>query len=155
MRKLNGCTPLAWIAAGLVLAACVRTTQTAGTSGAAGGAAVGLAGTSWRLEDVGGRPPVEVPGGGVPTLVFAAGEPRASGNGGCNQFNGSFTQNDASLRFGPLASTRRACLNDAANAQETAYLRALESTTRFSVSGDVLVLYAGDAVVARLRRTTG
>ncbi|HYH82493.1 MAG TPA: META domain-containing protein [Longimicrobium sp.] len=121
----------------------------------AGGAAEGLAGTSWRLEELGGRPAVAVPGGGVPTLTFAADEPRASGNGGCNMFNGSFTQTDASLRLGPLASTRRACTDDAANAQETAYLRALESTTRFTVSGDQLVLYAGTQVVARLRRTGG
>lgn len=150
MRRLDGCVRLAWIAVGLALAGCART-QVSG----AGRAAEGLAGTAWRLEELGGRPPVAVPGGSVPTLTFAAGEPRASGNGGCNQFSGAFTQSDTSLRFGPLASTRRACLSDAANNQETAYLRALESTTRFQVSGDVLVLYAGDQVVARLRRTGG
>ncbi|HEU4562451.1 MAG TPA: META domain-containing protein [Longimicrobium sp.] len=134
----------------LALAGCPRT-QTAG----AGSAAPSLAGTQWRLDELNGRPPIQVPGGGVPTLAFAANEPRANGNGGCNLFNGQYTQSGESLRLGPLASTRRACLSDEATAQETAFLRALDSTTRFSVSGDVLVLYAGEQTVARLRRSGG
>jgi heat shock protein HslJ len=109
-----------------------------------------------QLEDApAARPPVAAPNDGVPTLSFAAAEPRASGNGGCNQFGGPYTQNGGLLRFGPLASTRRACVNPAANAQETAYLRALESTTRFAVHDGLLVLYAENQVVARLRRSGG
>ncbi len=149
-RLLVGCTRVAWMAAGLALGGCMGAQSTR-----AGSVAEGLAGTAWRLEELSGQPAVGLPGGGVPTLTFAAGEPRASGNGGCNQFAGPFTENGTSLRFGPLASTRRACLSDAANSQEAAYLRALESTTRFLVSGDVLVLYAGDQIAARLRRATG
>jgi heat shock protein HslJ len=57
--------------------------------------------------------------------------------------------------LGPLASTRRACADEAANRQETKFLRALESTTRSTTSADVLVLYAGDEPVARLGRSGG
>jgi len=140
---------LPWLVVGIALAACM------GPRVGPGGVAEPLGGTAWRLADLDGRPAVVGTGDAVPTLSLAAGEARASGNGGCNQFNGAYTQSGASLRFGPLASTRRACADPAANAQETAYLRALESTTRFAVYDDLLVLYAGDQPVARLRRSGG
>lgn len=120
-----------------------------------GGTADPLEGTAWRLEDLNGQPAVGLPGDGAPTLTFAADQPRVSGNGGCNQFNGPYTRSGAALRMGPLASTRRACIDEAGNRQETAYLRALESTTRYAVYDDLLVLYARDQVAARLRRSTG
>lgn len=150
MRSVAGRGRLAGLAAALALAACTGP-QRAGP----GGEAEPLAGTAWRLEELNRQPAVVGTGDGVPTLLFAAGEPRASGNGGCNQFNGSYTRSGAALRFGPLASTRRACVDEAANRQETAYLRALESTTRYAVYDDLLVLYAADQVVARLRRSGG
>ncbi len=140
----------ATLAAGLALAACA-----APQGGGAGDAPEPLAGTSWQLTELNGRAPVQVPGG-APTLEFAAGgEGRASGNGGCNQFNGPYTQDGTSLRFGGLVSTRRACADPAATNQETEYLRALQTTTRFSVSGDRLVLFANAQPVARLRLSGG
>lgn len=112
-----------------------------------------LAGTSWRLVELNGRPPVS--GGDAITLSFAADEPRVSGNGGCNLYNGPYTQDGASLRFGPLASTRRACVDPAAGTQETAYLRALESTTRYAVEDGRLVLYSGAQAIARFDPSAG
>lgn len=132
----------------LALAACVGP----GMAGA-GDAAESLAGTAWTLQELNGRAAIPATGGALPTLSFAAGEARASGNGGCNQFGGPYTQQGASLRFGPLVSTRRACVDEAANAQETAYLRALESVTRHAATAEVLTLYAGDQPVARLGRS--
>jgi heat shock protein HslJ len=149
MRSLAG-HGLLWMGAALALAACVGP-----RSAVPGGTAEALAGTEWRLEELNGQPPVASPNVPVPTLAFAADGERASGNGGCNQFNGSYTQDGESLRFGPLASTRRACADEAGNAQETAYLRALESTTRYSATAERLELYAGDQVVARLVRSEG
>jgi heat shock protein HslJ len=111
-----------------------------------------LAGTSWRLVELNGQ---AVVGEEPLTLVFAADEPRVSGYGGCNQFSGPYTQNGASLRFGPLISTRRACLEPALNTQETAYFQALESTTRYSIEGGRLVLYRGNQVVARFEPSGG
>lgn len=150
MRRREWRVGMVWVAAAFALMGCAPV-QTA----AAGGAAEQLAGTSWRLDELGGQRPVPIPGGGVVSLRFSGGEPRVAGYGGCNQFNGSYTQNDASLTFGPLASTRRACVEPRANTQEVTFLRGLESTTRFEIVGDVLVLYAGDQVVARMRRGGG
>jgi heat shock protein HslJ len=122
--------------------------------GAAGGVGGPLAGSAWRLTELAARPPVA--GATVPTLEFAAaGEPRASGNGGCNQFNGSYTQDGASLRFGALASTRRACADEAATTQETVYMQVLRSTTRFTRSDRELVLYIDDEAVARFEPAGG
>lgn len=111
-----------------------------------------LAGTSWRLIELNGQPVV---GGETLTLEFAADGQQVSGYGGCNQFFGPYTQNGASLQLGPLASTRRACLDPALNTQETAYFQALESTTRYSIEQGQLVLYSGNEVVARFRRGGG
>ena len=111
------------------------------------GGSTPLAGTSWLLVELNGQP--LAPGGDPLTLQFAVDEQRVSGYGGCNEFSGPYTQNGASLRFGPLLSTRRACADPALNAQETAYFEALESTTRHSVEGGQLVLYRGNQVVAR------
>lgn len=131
----------------MALAACM--TPQAGSVGDAGDVAEPLAGTLWQLTSVNGRGPVT--GAAVPTLEFSRTELRASGNAGCNLFNGPYAQDGASLRFGPLASTRRACADEAATAQETAYLQALQSTTRFTRSAGELVLYAGDQPAVRLR----
>jgi heat shock protein HslJ len=147
MRSMGRCGRLAVLAAGFALAACVAPGTMDG-----GGAGEPLAGSAWTLTELDGQPPVAGLGGAVPTLAFGADDARASGNGGCNQFFGPFTQSGAALRFGPLASTRRACADEAANRQEAAFLRVLESTTRFTVSADVLVLSAGDQPIARLRR---
>ncbi|HEX6373318.1 MAG TPA: META domain-containing protein [Longimicrobium sp.] len=134
---------------GVVLAACMGP-RAAGSAGEA----EPLAGTSWELAELNGQPAASASGVGALTLVFGA-DGRASGNGGCNQFGGPYTQDGAALRFGPLVSTRRACVDPAGNNRETTYLRALESTTRFSATAERLELYSGDQVVARLWRSEG
>lgn len=109
----------------------------------------GLPGTSWTLLQLEGAPVT-----GDLTLEFAAGgEPRASGNAGCNRFSGGYTQAGTSLRFGPLISTKRACAEDAMNRQESAYLGALQNVTRAVVTTDRMDLFAGDRLVARLARS--
>ena len=123
----------------------------AGVPAQAQGGGAPLAGTSWRLVELNGQP---VAGTEPLTLSFGT-EGQVSGYGGCNQFSGPYTQSGASLRFGPLASTRRACLEPALSEQETAYFAALESTTRYSIEGGQLVLYSGIDVVARFRRGPG
>lgn len=112
-----------------------------------------LAGTAWRLVELNGQP--LAPGSDSLTLVFSADGTRVSGNGGCNQFSGPYSQNGASLRFGPLLSTRRACADPALSAQETAYFQALESTNRYAVEGGELLLYRGNQVVARFQPIAG
>lgn len=123
----------------LVLAGCVDTPLLGGAGD--------LARTSWVLTELNGRALVSTPD--VPTLEFGGDE--AGGNSGCNFFGGPYDQDGGALRFGALASTRRACGDSAGSAQETAYFVALDATTRAATSGGTLVLYAGDRALARFR----
>ena len=114
---------------------------------AAGGAAVPLEGTAWRLVELGGQPARPAGEAGTPTLRLD--ERRATGNTGCNSFAGPYELSGASLRSGALASTRRACVDEALNRQEAAFLRALDDTRTWRIAGGTLVLSADAGVVAR------
>jgi heat shock protein HslJ len=97
-----------------------------------------LTGTSWRLVDLAGRGVVR---GVEATLEFA--EPGfAAGNGSCNRFRGPVTVSGATIKFGALMSTKRACVDEAANAQETEYLAALGATERWEIRDAFLYIYA-------------
>jgi heat shock protein HslJ len=47
-----------------------------------------------------------------------------------------------SIEFGPLAATKMACMDDAANAQEVRYLEALQRAERFAFDGPALRIYS-------------
>jgi putative lipoprotein len=104
----------------------------------------GLAGTAWALESFG---PVDnetpaIPNSGL-TLNFGA-DGQASGNAGCNLYNGGYLAQAGQVTLGPLASTKRACADDAMTRQESDYLAALGSVSKYDIAGDRLVLtYAG------------
>jgi heat shock protein HslJ len=100
--------------------------------------AVDLPGTSWKLEDLGGTP--ALPGVEV-TLEFPEAG-KASGRASCNRFMGSVEISGQSIRFGPLAATKMACVDDAANAQEVRYLEALQRAERFAFDGPALRIYS-------------
>src|SRR5688572_17837186 len=99
-----------------------------------------LEGTTWSLVELGGQPARPAGDNGTPTLRLDAAEKRASGNTGCNSFGGGYELSGESLRFGMLASTRRACVDEALNRQESAYLRALEGTRTWRITNGSLVL---------------
>ncbi|MBS0481036.1 MAG: META domain-containing protein [Proteobacteria bacterium] len=78
-----------------------------------------LTGT-WQVRSIGGHP---VSGGQVPTIVFSdAGI--VSGSTGCNTYRGRYTVSGNAISLGPVAMTRRACVNDT-GAQERAFITAL------------------------------
>lgn len=83
----------------------------------------------WRIEAIGGR---AVARGTSPEISFRGG--RISGNAGCNRIGGSFDFARGRLRAGPLLTTRMACTNRAAAAQEAEILRILRQPV--TVSGD-------------------
>jgi heat shock protein HslJ len=148
MRSVARAGVVAWVGLAIALAGCAA----AQTADGEGGETEPLAGTEWTLVSLNGRPPVSIRD--TPTLAFEDGS-RASGNGGCNRFNGPYTQDGDGLRFGPLVSTRRACVDDAGNRQESSFLGALRTTRSFTVSGDELALFAYGRELARLRRRAG
>lgn len=111
---------------------------------------VPLPGTSWVLEDVGGVPVVQR---GRATLEFAE-SGRASGNGSCNRFSGTATIAGDSLSFGPLMSTKMACVEDALTNQETRYLASLGSAQRYAIAGDTLRIYGAGGGELRFARAS-
>ncbi len=87
------------------------------------------------------------------TAAFGADE-RVSGSAGCNTFKGPYTAAGATLRIGPLASTRKDCSDPEGIAeQERGYLKALASVVRFEQAGDRLTLLnAKDQMAVTLAR---
>lgn len=102
-----------------------------------------LRGTRWQLVSFG---PTDAPAaaGAAITLEFGAGG-QAGGHGGCNDYGGSYTVREGSLRFAEIVSTLKACDDEAVNDQEALYLEALRTTGRFTLTGDSLTIwYGGD-----------
>ena len=115
----------------------------------AAASAPGVVGTAWRLEDLGGTSAIP---GVEATLEFPEAG-RAAGRGSCNRFFGTVEISGESIRFGPFAATKMACLDAAANAQETKYLEALQAAERFAFDGPALLVYPrGDGAPLRFRR---
>jgi len=99
----------------------------------------GLSGPTWRVtgynNGMGGV--VSTVSGTQLSMVFDT-DGRVSGDTGCNTFTGPYTLSGSSISFGPLATTRRACLSDDANRQEQQFLAALDATTTYQLMGDRL-----------------
>ena len=97
--------------------------------------------TALRTADAVASP---IAGSGL-TLSFD-GE-RLSGNTGCNRLDGRFTATGTRLELGPLATTRRACLDADLARQEQDFLAALAGTAAFSATRSQLTLLADDGTI--------
>jgi heat shock protein HslJ len=74
------------------------------------------------------------------TAVFGK-DSRVSGNAGCNDYFGEYTVEGGLISIGPLASTEKYCLSpEGVMEREQIYLSLLQTSTRFNVDGDELVL---------------
>ena len=71
------------------------------------------------------------------SMVFGA-DGMVNGNTGCNMFNATYALSGSTISFGPIATTRRACLSDDASQQEHLFLAALSATTAYELAGDRL-----------------
>jgi heat shock protein HslJ len=67
-----------------------------------------------------------------------------SGSTGCNQMSGSFDVNGERLTFGPLISTKPACVDNRLMQVESEFTPRLPEITRFEVQENMLRLYAGN-----------
>ena len=74
------------------------------------------------------------------TAIFTADQ--VSGSAGCNTYSGGYTIDGTTVKIGPLASTLRACADEAVNVQEQQFLAALQASTTYSQSGNILTLKA-------------
>lgn len=71
------------------------------------------------------------------TLTFDLNENRVYGYSGCNNFNGSFIIEDNNITFGPIAATKKMCLD---TSSENELFKILQGTKTFSVENNALEL---------------
>jgi heat shock protein HslJ len=100
---------------------------------------VELVNTYWRAVEIEGNAVTLQPRQREPHFVLAAEGNRVHGYTGCNQLLGTFSRTSGGLQFKPLATTRRAC-PPPESAMEVAFLRALEATVSYELTGDTLAL---------------
>jgi heat shock protein HslJ len=103
----------------------------------AGGCALAanLLNTTWLVKDVGGHGAV---GDLRPTIEFTA-DGHAGGRAGCNDWSASSHIDGAKLSFGPVATTRMACL-PLINKQESRFIAALAATRAFRINTSGLLI---------------
>ena len=107
-----------------------------------------LRNTYWKLLEIDGRRVVTPEGMREAHLVLAPDEGRVRGHAGCNGFFGTFETIGDRLSFSDTGVTAMACPEGMDT--EQAFLRTLGETTRFSISGQILTLYADDRQLAQL-----
>jgi heat shock protein HslJ len=100
-----------------------------------------LPGTSWTLVDLAGA---EAVGDPAPSLAFTE-EGTVTGSTGCNTFNGEVSISGSNVTFGPMATTRMACVEEDLAAQEQAFLAAMEAVTSYTLDNDGRLVLEGDA----------
>lgn len=85
-----------------------------------------------------------------PSLRLDPVQARFSGHAGCNRISGSFELDGERLVFGPMASTRRACVPD--DGAEERFLKTLSEVRRWRIdSGALLLLGESGAPLLTLR----
>ena len=104
----------------LALAACAPP----GESGTAGPSSIE---GEWIAERIAGTP-VAPPGSVTMTISGAT----VSGNGGCNSYGGGVSIKGATIKFGDLASTMMACVDDGQMRQEGDFHAALRDASRYA-----------------------
>jgi heat shock protein HslJ len=100
------------------------------------GAPPSLAGTEWRLEELGGARALE---NVQATLAFPEAG-RVAGFSSCNRFFGTYTLVQDKIAFGQMGTTRMACMGPAGE-QENRYMAALQKAKRVVVEGNAMLLH--------------
>lgn len=108
-----------------------------------------LAGTHWKLFEVGGMPAVAGEGTNEASLELKA-DGQLAGSSGCNRLVGSYKVRKDSLRFKPAGLTKMAC-PDSLMKQEEAFIEVLKETTKYRIVGKTLELRDDKDVLARLQ----
>jgi heat shock protein HslJ len=102
-----------------------------------------LEGPTWTLQAINTASASSTVPAGVrtPTLTFQGG--RIDVDTGCNTGGGSYTLGDGSVTFGPIATTRMACLDPAGSQVEQQVLTVLTGTATYAIEGATLTLTNG------------
>jgi putative lipoprotein len=110
---------------------------------------VGWVGATWLVEDIGGRGVID----NAQTTLRIDADGKVSGSTGCNRYFGKAILDGATLRFGPLATTYRACPPALAD-QERKFLAALKEarTARHDAMGRLQILTGKGKALLTLTR---
>jgi heat shock protein HslJ len=101
-----------------------------------------LAGTRWVVTSIDGR----APAGPALTADFGN-DGRVSGDAGCNSYSGPYIQDGRSVQFGELLSTRRACVEDSRQRQETRLLNIMQGPATLQLNRGRLTLRGGEGFI--------
>jgi copper homeostasis protein (lipoprotein) len=111
-----------------------------------------LTGTTWNAIEIDGQPVPTSTSQLRPSILLSTDGNRVTGSTGCNRISGTFTQDGNALHFGPLVSTRMACVPDR-SATENAFTAAMEATASHVIANQTLELRdAAGTVRMRLRQ---
>lgn len=102
----------------------------------------------WHLLELSGAPIRVLPGERKPYLLLDVARHQARGFTGCNSFFGNYELAGATLRFGLIGATRKAC-PDTDPTREANFLDVLARTRRWTIDGSELLLGDGGNVLAR------
>jgi heat shock protein HslJ len=110
-----------------------------------------LNGTAWQATGFNnGNNAVVSPISGT-TLTARFDASQISGNGGCNNFSGSYSVSGSNIWIGSLGGTQMACSDVSGQMeQESQYLAALQSAATFQFDGSQLTLRRWDGSIAAI-----
>lgn len=89
--------------------------------------------TNWQLYSLNDRR-IE------PTVTAFFENGRISGNSGCNLYNAAYKQKGNAIKFSPIVTTRRACIEQNLQQIENDYLKALSEVYSWEIKGDRLII---------------
>ena len=92
-------------------------------------------GGPWFVEYIGDRPVIDR----SPANFLFGENGQVTGSASCNSFTGSYEMSGDSLKFGLLATTRRACI-EALDEQEQRFLATVPSVAQWAIEYGLLVL---------------
>jgi heat shock protein HslJ len=111
-----------------------------------------LVGTDWALVDLHDLPTIA--GHSETHATFRIDDGKLIGFTGCNRMSGPVTHSGDKVHFGPLATTKVACLDTNVGRVEAGFLTALNAATRQVIIGDTLNLLGPSGTLARFIVTT-
>lgn len=91
-----------------------------------------LTNTYWKLNSLNGNAITTYEGNREMFLQFRGEGLR--GFGGCNKFNGGYSNTESTISFQPIASTRMLCQNS--SQQEALYLGLLMGSVNYEINGE-------------------
>ncbi len=94
--------------------------------------------TYWKLMSLGASPVMLGAGDKELFIQFVADKTIIKGFSGCNNFTGSFEVNQGKLTMGPVAGTRKMCMEGME--QEQAFLKSIGEFASYSVNGESLTV---------------